>query len=307
MLKPRHHHVRQQHHRLAEALRHQIGDDRHLRDVERGLADHRLEALVGRRIVREIERDRIRLDRSVLQRGRAGMVAEQCAQPHRHLNPSRARRHRRGRPSPAARAYCTCRARVRRRRAAGACLPRRRGAFRLSPDIGDILAADDHNAVIIGDHGIAGHDIDAGADHGHVDRAERRLDRALGRDRPGPYRKAHLAQRSLRRGTPASMTSPTDAARFQRGREQIAEHAVGIVGGAADHQNVARPALLDRDMDHPVVAGLRQHGDRGAGRLARPPTPVADTVSSGRCGRRPHAPSRCRARRDASRAQHRSD
>jgi hypothetical protein len=60
------------------------------------------------------------------------------------------------------------------------------------------------------------------------------------------------------------------AARAQRGRQQFPEHAVGVVGGAADHQHVAFLALLDRDMDHPVVAGLRQHGngraaDRGAG------------------------------------------
>ena len=53
--------------------------------------------------------------------------------------------------------------------------------------------------------------------------------------------------------------------RHQRGREQIAEHAVGIVRRAADHQDVAGLALLDRDMDHPIVTGLRQDGYGGAG------------------------------------------
>ena len=99
MLKPRHHHVGQQHHRFANAFRHQIGDDRHLRDVERPFADHRLEALVGRRVVDEIEADQIGLDRAVLQRSRAGMVAEQGAQPHRHFSLPPARRYRRGLPS----------------------------------------------------------------------------------------------------------------------------------------------------------------------------------------------------------------
>ena len=58
---------------------------------------------------------------------------------------------------------------------------------------------------------------------------------------------------------------------MQRGRQQFAEHAVGVVGGAADHQDVALLALLDRDMDHPVVARLRQNGDRGSGNLRAGP------------------------------------
>ena len=87
MLKPGQHDIRQQHHRLPKALRHQVGNDRHLRDVKRALADHRLEALVGRRIWREIERDQIGFDRAILQRGRTGMVAEKRAQAHHHLSP----------------------------------------------------------------------------------------------------------------------------------------------------------------------------------------------------------------------------
>jgi hypothetical protein len=46
-------------------------------DVEGLLAHHRLEALVGRRLISEIGRDRSGFDRSILQRGGAGMVAKQ--------------------------------------------------------------------------------------------------------------------------------------------------------------------------------------------------------------------------------------
>ena len=87
MLEPRQHDIRQQHHRLAEGFRHQVGNDRHLRDVERLLADHRLKTLVGRRILREIELNQIGFDRAILQRGRAGVVAKQRPQAHRHLSP----------------------------------------------------------------------------------------------------------------------------------------------------------------------------------------------------------------------------
>src|SRR5215470_12592977 len=62
-----------------------------------------------------------------------------------------------------------------------------------------------------------------------------------------------------------------DAARHQRCRQEIAEHAVSVVGRTADHQKVAGLALLDRDMDHPIVAGMRQHGHRRARGLAAGP------------------------------------
>src|SRR5664279_6625857 len=58
--------------------------------------------------------------------------------------------------------------------------------FTLGDDVGGILSADHDNAVLIGDHGIAGHHVDAGADHGNVDRAQRRLHRALGGNRLRP-------------------------------------------------------------------------------------------------------------------------
>ncbi len=61
-----------------------------------------------------------------------------------------------------------------------------------------------------------------------------------------------------------------DAARLQRGGDEIADHAVGVVGGAAEHDDVAGLALLDGDMHHPVVAGLRQDGDGGSGDRSAP-------------------------------------
>ena len=48
---------------------------------------------------------------------------------------------------------------------------------------------------------------------------------------------------------------PAHAARRERGGEQLAEIAVVARRGRRDDQHVAGPALLDRDMDHPVVAG----------------------------------------------------
>jgi hypothetical protein len=60
-LMPRHHHIRQQHHRLVVAPGHQIGDDGHFGDVESAVAHHGLEALVGRRVVREVQFDEIRV------------------------------------------------------------------------------------------------------------------------------------------------------------------------------------------------------------------------------------------------------
>ena len=109
-----------------------------------------------------------------------------------------------------------------------------------------------------------------GTHHRHVDRAQGRLHRTLGGDRLRPHRKSHFLERFD--VAAAGIDDETgDAARLQRGREQIAEHPVGIIGGATDHQDIAWAALFDADMDHPVVAGLRQHGDGGAGRFAARP------------------------------------
>jgi len=45
-------------------------------------------------------------------------------------------------------------------------------------------------------------------------------------------------------------------------RQQIAEIAVGTVARHARDDHVARADLLGRDVQHPVVARLQQHGDR---------------------------------------------
>ena len=87
----------------------------------------------------------------------------------------------------------------------------------LGDHVGGVLAPDHHDAVIVGDHGIAGHDVDPGANHGHVDRAQRRLHRALGRDRLRPHRKAHFAKR-FGVANAGVDDEPLDAARHQRGR-----------------------------------------------------------------------------------------
>src|SRR5262245_8056296 len=50
--------------------------------------------------------------------------------------------------------------------------------------------------------------------------------------------------------------------RAARGRQQLAEHAVGRFGSRGDDQRVARPADLDRGMDHQIVAGLTRYSDR---------------------------------------------
>src|SRR5882724_7456988 len=108
--------------------------------------------------------------------------------------------------------------------------------FALGRDLAGILLPDNDDAVVVGDHGIARFNIDSGAYHGNVDGAERRLDRALGRNRLRPHRKSHLAQR-LHVAAAGIDDEAGDAARHQRGREQIAEHAIGVIGAAADHQD----------------------------------------------------------------------
>src|SRR6266481_9898683 len=67
-----------------------------------------------------------------------------------------------------------------------------RPLFSLGHDVGDILPADHHDAIVVGNHGIAGHNVDAGTHHGNVDGAERRLDRTLRGNRFRPHWKTHL-------------------------------------------------------------------------------------------------------------------
>ena len=52
------------------------------------------------------------------------------------------------------------------------------------------------------------------------------------------------------------------ALRLEAGGQQVAEVAIGALAGHRRHDDVAGPDLLGRDMQHPVVARLQQHGDR---------------------------------------------
>ena len=79
------------------------------------------------------------------------------------------------------------------------------------------------------------------------------------------------------------------AARLERGRQQVAEEAVGAVGGERGDDDVAGLDLLGGDMHHPVVARLQQHGDRRARTPARPRRSAACRASSGRRGPSPRA------------------
>ena len=121
----------------------------------------------------------------------------------------------------------------------------------------------DH-AVVIGHHHVAGMNELAGAHHRHVHASERALDRAPGRDRARPHRKPHGFE-VAHVPHPGVGDQPPDAPRLRRGREQVPEHAVGVVRGAGDDQEVAGLAQLDGHVHHPVVARLRQDGDRAAG------------------------------------------
>src|ERR1700680_3469033 len=87
--------------------------------------------------------------------------------------------------------------------------------FALGGDLAGIFPRDHHDAVVIGNHGIARSNVDPGTHHGHVDRPSRRLDRALGRNRLRPYRKTHFPKR-FHVTTAGVDDQPGDAARLQR-------------------------------------------------------------------------------------------
>ena len=120
--------------------------------------------------------------------------------------------------------------------------------------------ARDH-AVVVGDDRVARIDQRARADDGNVDRAERRLHRALGADALAPDREAHLGQRLHVAHARVDDQRPR-AARLERGRQQVAEIAVGAFGGDRRDDDVAGLDLLGDHVHHPVVAGMQQHGHR---------------------------------------------
>src|SRR5690606_18350470 len=57
------------------------------------------------------------------------------------------------------------------------------------------------------------------------------------------------------------------AAGLEAGGQQVAEVAVGAVGGDGGDDDVAGLDLLGHDVHHPVVTRVQQHGDRGAADL----------------------------------------
>ena len=124
--------------------------------------------------------------------------------------------------------------------------------------------ADD--AVVVGHDHVARVHQRARADHRDVDRAERRLDRPLRAHRAAPDREAHLGQR-LDVAAAAVDDQRARAARLERRREQLAEEAVAALGRDRGDHDVARPDLLGRHVQHPVVARLQQHGHRRARHL----------------------------------------
>ncbi|MNT17447.1 hypothetical protein D3C72_1525940 [compost metagenome] len=117
----------------------------------------------------------------------------------------------------------------------------------------------DH-AVVVGHDHVAGRHPHASADHGDVDRAQRGLDRALGRDGTAPHRKAHLLQHThiAHAGVDDERTR---APGLEASGQQVAKVAVGAFAGDSGHHNVAGLDLLGRHMHHPVITGLQQHGD----------------------------------------------
>ncbi len=132
-----------------------------------------------------------------------------------------------------------------------------------SRHLGGPFPRHDDDAVDVGEHDVPGADQGVGADHRDVDRAERRLDRALGVDRAGEDREVHL----LEVGDVAHAAvddQPDRPPGPERGGEQLAEEAVLALGGARGDDDVAVTHLLGGDVQHPVVAGLEQDGDRGA-------------------------------------------
>src|SRR5579863_4221562 len=95
----------------------------------------------------------------------------------------------------------------------------RRGGFgRLHRPFG----RDDHDPVVVGDDRIARVHQRAGADDRNVDRAQRRLDRALGAHAFAPHRKAHLGQRLHVADAGVDDEAP-GAAGHEAGSEEIAE------------------------------------------------------------------------------------
>ena len=157
-------------------------------------------------------------------------------------------------------------------------------------------ARHDADAVVVGHDHVARVDRRSGADDRHVDRAERLLDRALREHRLRPDREAH--RRQVRHVADAGVDhQPAAPARRRRGRKQLAEVAVLARARRGEDQEVAGPHLLDRHVQHPVVAGRRRDRDR------RPGDPRARIDRPQVAGEEPGPPLRLMHRRDAAAAE----
>ncbi len=139
----------------------------------------------------------------------------------------------------------------------------------------DVEARHHDHAVVVGhDHVARVHHLLAARD-GQVHVAQRLLDRAVRRDRARPDRKAHLLQ-IVDVAAAGVDDQPAHAARLQRGAQQLAEIARSDSEIGAATRMSPSPALLDRDVDHPVVARRAERCDGGAAdRRAAPDRPHA--------------------------------
>ena len=121
------------------------------------------------------------------------------------------------------------------------------------------------------------------------------------RDQTG---KPHLAQvRDVAHA--AAQDDAADAAALERGGEQLAEQPVGRRRVRRHHQDVAGSALLDRDVDHQVVARASTAPSPRCRRCARPATRAATRVRGSRPGRAPRGRSPRRTRRGSRRRRRR--
>ena len=119
----------------------------------------------------------------------------------------------------------------------------------------------DHHTVVVADHHVAGFDRSACTRHGHVDRPEPLLHRALRGHALGPHRELHRGQFGDVAATGVDHQSAHTACGQGR-REQLTEISIFRRRFGRDDQHVTRLALFDGDMDHPVVVGRQADGDR---------------------------------------------
>jgi hypothetical protein len=65
---------------------------------------------------------------------------------------------------------------------------------------------------------------------------------------------------------------PAASAGLDGGGEEFAEEPVLALGGAGGDEDVTVVELLDRDVEHPVVPGLKQDGDRRSAQASTAPS-----------------------------------